>query len=355
MSPWKKSGIGSATEFRFSDKSLLPATIERKPRNCVTAKTCESRYLAPASQHERTLCPEETLDDHMKRVLGRLGLESLLRSTAGAAIGILLVLLAYLFATVPMQIALVGLLVVVAGVRLRHSDTARIGSPLTVPLPIVQDRALFATYQVIADAFVGIGADKDPVYRGLALDRAADFAKQLHDIADGRILFTATETWRTAYGQLLRSPGLHLYRSVAHARTSTYWQDEPGQQSMQANYEMVGRGALSIERIVILPDHLWPANVRFPVEPLKEWIDDQYRHGICVKLVRQSVLGEEPDLVVDMGIYGARAVGFQEIDEHGRTVRFTLSFDFSEILAAEQRWERLSVYSVSYAKLLDRS
>ncbi len=87
---------------------------------------------------------------------------------------------------------------------------------------------------------------------------------------------------------------------------------------------------------------------------LGEWIDDQHRHGICVKLVRQSVLAEEADLIVDMGIYGSRAVGFQEIDEHGRTVRFTLSFGFSEVLAAEQRWERLSVYSISYQKLLDR-
>jgi hypothetical protein len=118
---------------------------------------------------------------------------------------------------------------------------------------------------------------------------------------------------------------------------------------------MIEGGTLNTERIAILPDHLWPAGERFPVEPLREWIDEQYTHGIWVKLVRQSILAGELDLLVDLGIYGTRALGRQELDDHGRTVRFTLSFDFAEILAAEQRWERLSVYSTSYQKLLDPS
>jgi len=61
-----------------------------------------------------------------------------------------------------------------------------------------------------------------------------------------------------------------------------------------------------------------------------------------LKLVRQSVLANEPDLVTDLGIYGNRAVGVQELDDKGRTFRFTLSFDFPEVMAAEQRWDRLS-------------
>ena len=85
-----------------------------------------------------------------------------------------------------------------------------------------------------------------------------------------------------------------------------------------------------------------------------EKTSEQYTHGIWTKLVRESTLTGEPDLLVDLGIYGTRAVGFQELDDHGRTVRFTLSFEFAEILAAERRWERLSVYSTSYQKLLDQ-
>ena len=62
---------------------------------------------------------------------------------------------------------------------------------------------------------------------------------------------------------------------------------------------------------------------------------------------------------VGAGIDNRQQAGFQavdqELDEHGRTVRFMLSFDFAETLAAEQRWERLSVYSTSYQKILDQS
>ena len=164
-----------------------------------------------------------------------------------------------------------------------------------------------------------------------------------------------TETWRMPYERLLRSPGLYLYRSIAFLKTANYWQDEPGRQSMQVNFELAGDGKLNIERIAIVPDHLWPPQERFPVEPIHSWLQAQHLHSITVKLVRQSSLTEEPDLVTDMGLYGNRAVGQQEIDDRGRTVQFTLTFDFPEVLAAEQRWERLSIYAISYAELLDRS
>ena len=91
------------------------------------------------------------------------------------------------------------------------------------------------------------------------------------------------------------------------------------------------------------------------MEPLHRWIDQQHQQGIGIVLVRQADLAGDPDLLVDLGIYGNRAVGFQELDGKGQTLRFTLSFDFPEILAAEQRWERLLVYAVDYEKLLDRA
>jgi hypothetical protein len=226
---------------------------------------------------------------------------------------------------------------------------------LDAPLTLASDRDIFELYKTITSALKESNVNKDPIYRDLALQRIQGVAKELAEVAEGRIVFTGTETWRMAYACILRGPGVHLYRSVAHVRTSTYWQDEPGRQSMQLNYEMIDGGTLNIERIAILPDHLWPAGQRFPVEPLARWIDEQYTHGIWIKLVRESTLSGEPDLLADLGIYGTRAVGYQELDDHGRTVRFTLCFEFAEILAAEKLWERLSVYSTSYQKLLDQS
>ena len=92
---------------------------------------------------------------------------------------------------------------------------------------------------------------------------------------------------------------------------------------------------------------------RCPKAPISEWIHEQHTQGIRIKLVRQSALEAENDLVSDMGIYGSRAVGTQELDGRCRTVRFTLTFDFDTVAAAEERWRRLSVYAVSYRDLLD--
>ena len=90
-------------------------------------------------------------------------------------------------------------------------------------------------------------------------------------------------------------------------------------------------------------------------EPLQTWLAEQHAHGLSIRLVRLSEFEREPDLVLDMGIYGNRAVGVQEQDDQGRTVRFTLSFDFPEVLAAEQRWERLLLLATSFGQILDQT
>jgi hypothetical protein len=64
-------------------------------------------------------------------------------------------------------------------------------------------------------------------------------------------------------------------------------------------------------------------------------------------------LKSEPNLLADIGIYGSRALGTQELDDECKTIRFTLTFDFDAVAAAEQRWQRLSVYATSYRDLLD--
>jgi hypothetical protein len=121
---------------------------------------------------------------------------------------------------------------------------------------------------------------------------------------------------------------------------------------MQVNFELIDEGTLNVECIAIFPDHLWPADERFPVEPLRQWVDQQYNHGIWIKLIRQSALATEPDLLVDMGIYGSRAVGIQELDSQGRTVRFTLSFDIAfrlcrNVLVTDMSWP-------AYREILER-
>ena len=55
-----------------------------------------------------------------------------------------------------------------------------------------------------------------------------------------------------------------------------------------------------------------------------------------------------------MGLYGTRAVGIQELDERCRTIRFTLSFNDSDLQLARNRWERLELFAKPFRELLDQ-
>lgn len=272
------------------------------------------------------------------------------------AVTALLLVVVCTFGPLPIQVGYLGILIaIVLAMLVARAGDSRSEHPEAFrdPLLLAKDEDFFELYRHATGALKTISLNKDPIYRNLAIHRSTELAGQLSAMAEGQFMFLGTETWRMVYAQLLRSPGLHLYRSVAYVKTATYWQDQPGRHSMQINLQMIDKEQLSIERIAIIPEHLWPTGERVPVEPVNGWICEQHTHGVTIKLVRQSTLANEPDLVVDLGIYGNRAVGIQELDDQGRTVRFTLSFDFVDVLAAEQRWERLSVYATPYRELLE--
>lgn len=223
---------------------------------------------------------------------------------------------------------------------------------LSVPLALAEDRELFRQYQAICRGLKTLGAQEESILRSSALLKLMSIAEQIEGLAAGRVVFALTEGWRAVYEQILSAPGLTSYRSVAWVRHPAYWQDAPGRQSMEANYEAAHRGIL-IERIVILREDLWPRDSHFPVEPIRGWLLSQHSQGLWIALVRESDLAGEPDLLADMGIYGERAVGFQDLDDRARTLRFMLDFTPVAISLAEERWRHLSVYTVPFGDLLD--
>lgn len=226
---------------------------------------------------------------------------------------------------------------------------------LETPFYLAHDAEVFDRYRKLAHEMLRISGRLDPIYRKCALDELDSSVAHIATIGDGRILFASTETWRLVYEQLLRDPSVTVYRSVALVRDPAYWQDGAGNQSMQLNFELISQSIVTIERTVILADDLWPTDSDLPVELLRQWIHEQSVHGIWIRLVRESALRKEPDLVCDIGIYGFSAVGFQEFDaDHLRTSRFTLDFEFSAVREAEARWNRLNVYATSYKDLLDQ-
>ena len=268
-------------------------------------------------------------------------------------------LLLWIFAPLSLLTAFVGLLVsallgISTWLLLRRPDDGTRGDLFGALMTLASDKDIAPLHEQIVAALCKVSERRDPIYQTLARQRLESIVGDCNLLGDGRIEFESTETWRLLYEQLLRSPGLHLYRSVAYVETPHYWQDGPGQQSTQLNLELQDAGTLSIERTVIVADHLWGEDPLFPVEPIHSWIDEQHRHGIWLRLVREASLDSEPELLSDFGIYGSRALGMQRLDAAGRTARFVLSFDFEEVKRAEQWWDRLAVYATSYRDLLDQ-
>ena len=228
--------------------------------------------------------------------------------------------------------------------------------PLELELPflLASDESMFLRYRRATELMLKISRRKDPIYRGIALDKVDDLVQRFTTIASGTLVYESTESWRIVYERLLRSSGLYLYRSVAWVKNAHYWQDEPGLKSMAVNFELQDKEQLNIERIAIIGDDLWPASQNWPPEPVRRWLHEQHIHGIWVRLVKQSSLKNEPELLADIGIYGSRALGIQELDDQCRTVRFVLTFDYAKVMEAEARWNRLAIFAESYGSHLDR-
>jgi hypothetical protein len=269
------------------------------------------------------------------------------------------VLAALVLSPLSCLVAVIGLLVsVLIGVvtlpRSAQVELPSLPADLETALHLARDEDISDRHRRAGKLLLKISLHHDSIYRAVALEQIDDLMRRLTSIAAGSISFEGTETWRIIYEQLLRSPGLYLYRSVAWIKNASYWQDEPSRKSMAVNFELHELEHLNIERIAILSDDLWPANAA-PVDPVRGWLHEQHRHGIWLKMVRESALRAEPELLADIGIYGSRALGTQELDDQCRTARFVLTFDFAKVAEAEARWNRLAVYAETFSEHLDRT
>ena len=275
-----------------------------------------------------------------------------------ALVGSLAMILVCIYAPLPAQITAVGGTVsILVGLFLTYArqesqserDRAQLLERLQIPFALARQHGFFEQYHKFAAAISKLAKRPDPLLRELALVRLQSLSEEIENLAAGTIVFTATESWRTAYQKVLESLNVKSYYSVAWVRTSAYWNDPPGRQSMRLNYDLVARG-FRIERILILPDELWPFEERLPSPEIRPWIEEQQKRGIRVSLVRESDLADEPQLLCDFGIYGDRAVGVQELDEKSRTARYLLCFDQQSRRRAHDRWERLGLYARNHPK-----
>ena len=238
--------------------------------------------------------------------------------------------------------------------EIRESRRAELLEKLQIPMDLAPEHELFDQYSIFASALAELARQPDPVLRDFALIKLASIAEQVKSLAKGQVVFAGTETWRTVYEQILQSPGLKEYLSVAWVKTEDYWQDPPGRQSMRLNFDLVQLG-LKIDRIAILRGALWPKGESLPSAEIRPWLEEQYNRGINLSVVRESDIATESELTCDFAIYGDRATGTQELDEQSRTTRFTLTFNPQSLRLARNRWERLSLYAIRYGDLLDQT
>ena len=172
--------------------------------------------------------------------------------------------------------------------------------------------------------------------------------KRQHDelelLAQGKLVFDSTETWRSVYEDVLSACTIKRYLSVALVRTEDYWRGTPGERSIRFNTLLVDYG-FYVHRILIVDDFLWPPGAALPSKQLYTWMLAQFSKGIQIGLVRCSELVSEIELLVDFGIYGDTAVGYQLTDELGQTVRYEMMFGAAQVQNAEDRWKRLSLYA----------
>jgi hypothetical protein len=223
---------------------------------------------------------------------------------------------------------------------------------LQIPIAFAPHHPFFGPYGNFTDSLCVLARQRDPLLREIAITKLTSLAEEVHTLANGTVEFHSTETWRAVYEKILLTLTVKAYLSVAWVKTSGYWNDIPGRRSLKLNQQLVQSG-YHVERNVIVRDRLWPSSERLPAGEVLSWLKQQSDHGIHIRLVRESVVAEEPDLLCDFGIYGTQAVGEQELDESCRTLRFSIRFDSHSIQLAHDRWERLHLYTTELNHLLD--
>lgn len=189
------------------------------------------------------------------------------------------------------------------------------------------------------------------VFRKIVRFRIDELTTEFETMATGTVKFRSTETWRTAYEEILDRVPAKRYLSVALIQTDEYWQSEPGRRSIEFNLQLVQHG-FYVARIFILDEFFWPPLSKTPDREIFNWISQQHDGGLDVFLVRHSEIHDEQELIRDFGIYGDTAVGYQLTDNLGRTKEFELHFHPNEVAKAEELWKRLMLFAIPYDEIM---
>lgn len=272
--------------------------------------------------------------------------------TASVA-GTTVMAVAWAFGDTPVQIAIVGSFVsVLSGLLLtllKDSESAleQFTSSLhglVAARSVMTNSALRVDWESVTSGIQSVAENRNALFQTLACERIRSLGRDFGQMERGVLTYFSTEAWRHSYSRILNQPSVREYRSVAWIRSPDYWQDHPGQQSLELNLELVDQG-VAITRIMILRKSQTCDESGRICKRVADWIQRQHDAGINVLWLFESELDSEKELLVDIGIYGSEAIGILDINARSETICFRLSFHQADVEHHTEQWNRLLVYA----------
>ena len=142
------------------------------------------------------------------------------------------------------------------------------------------------------------------------------------------------------------------------------WQDvlfvtgdgvDPAPKSVPALCEAAHRGLL-VERVLVLPDNLWPGGEALPTPAIRPWIEGQHNHGLWLVLLRQADVPAASDRAAgDFGLLNQRIGWTRRTGPPDGVVTYRFETDPDVVAAVLLKWQRLSEAGTPYRVLLDRA
>lgn len=185
----------------------------------------------------------------------------------------------------------------------------------------------------------------DPTFVKLVNEEFQGFYANLYEYSIGHFKFDA-ESFRIYWRELIESDEASFYFSTALVNTPYYWRDGIGIEA--TNFTIKISEKKKVKKIFILNDKLWEdANT-------KTWIKDQKKRGenadlnkgVDVYVIKEKNIGKNEDIIFDFGIYGDRAVGYQELHEIAdNEFRMTYNLYFSK--------EKIQLTNIRFKKLME--
>ena len=275
-----------------------------------------------------------------------------------AVFGSVLMILVAAFGTTAVQLALIGCFVSIIGGlalttrRVRHRVV--VDERSAVPPRLTSHAELARLYRVVSEALIAVADQPEGNRKDAAAQQLVALGVQFRAVASGTGARGGSESWYVAHDAVLGSPDLREYRAVVRVQTAECVRDPAVQESLRATFAAVRRGVF-VERILVLPELLWPVGSLLPSDAIMPWIEEQHNHRLRTVLVREGDLATDQDPLTDTCVFADWAVGTRVLDDHSQTVHVALDFTPATIRAALDRLDRLSNLGISFRELLVRA